>query len=77
MCRRRPFDEKAAELISAKTGGEAHLDSLTWNDDNALVSEMLLEGAHGWDVDAVGLHAALDFGAIRTGSVEHPQRRGG
>jgi hypothetical protein len=61
------FREKAAELIAAKTGGEAHLDSLTWNDDNALVSEMQLEGAHGWDVEAVGLHAALDFGAIRNG----------
>lgn len=61
------FREKAAELIAAKTGGEARIDSLTWNDDNALVSEMLLENAHGWDVEAVGLHAALDFGAIRNG----------
>lgn len=61
------FREKAAELIAAKTGGEARIASLTWNDDNALVSEMLLENAHGWDVEAVGLHAALDFGVIRNG----------
>lgn len=61
------FRQKAEELIAAKTGGKALIDSLTWNDDNALVSEMQLEDAHGWDVEAVGLHAALDFGAIRTG----------
>lgn len=61
------FRQKAEELIAAKTGGKALIDSLTWNDDNALVSEIQLEDAHGWDIEAVGLHAALDFGAIRTG----------
>jgi hypothetical protein len=65
---KQAFREKAEELIAAKTGGAARIDSLTWNDDNALVSELLLENAHGWDVEAVSLHAALDFGAIRTGA---------
>lgn len=61
------FRQKAEEWIAAKTGGRSLIDALTWNDDNALVNEMQLENAHGWDVEAVGLHAALDFGAIRTG----------
>jgi hypothetical protein len=61
------FRQKAEEWIAAKTGGRSRIDALTWNDDNAQVSELLLENAHGWDVEAVGLHAALDFGAIRTG----------
>lgn len=65
---REEFRQKAEEMISNITGGEARIASLTWNDDNAIVSELQLENAHGWDVDATGLHASLDFGAIRTGS---------
>ncbi|MEZ5388127.1 MAG: hypothetical protein R3F13_21685 [Prosthecobacter sp.] len=61
------FRMKAEELIAAKTGGDAHIESLSWHDDHANVSELRLEDAHGVDLEAVNLHAGIDFGAIRKG----------
>jgi len=61
------FRQKAEVMISAITGGEARLSSLTWNDDSAVVNEMQIEDAQGWDIGATNVHAQLDFGAIRNG----------
>ena len=60
------FRQKAEELIAARTGGSAHLAPLIWNDDTASVVELTVD-TPGWSLDAGGLHAALDFGAIRHG----------
>jgi len=64
---RDDFRLKAEEMISAKTGGEVRIDVLEWHDDQARIGELRVAGARGWDVEIGGLHAALDFGAIRTG----------
>lgn len=64
---RDDFRLRAAEMISSRTGGEARIESLSWHDDHASASEMSVEDARGWDVDVAGLHASLDFGAIRSG----------
>lgn len=61
------FRQKAEELIAARTGGAAHIAPLTWNDDTVTVADLAVE-TPGWSIDAGGLHAALDFGAIRQGS---------
>ncbi len=64
---RDEFRQKMEEMISTATGGTARLDTLRWNDDTAAIGEARLENARGWDVDAAGIHASLDFGAIRLG----------
>lgn len=61
------FRQKAEEMISAKTGGLARLSPLMWSDETVTINELALEDASGWDVEATGVHAALDFGAIRKG----------
>ncbi|WP_395737202.1 hypothetical protein [Prosthecobacter sp.] len=60
------FREKAADLIAARSGGTAHIAPITWNDDTASAADLSVE-APEWTVDAGGLHASLDFGAIRLG----------
>ena len=60
------FRQKAEELIAARTGGSAHISPLIWNDDTASVVELSVDSP-GWSLDVGGLHAALDFGAIRHG----------
>lgn len=60
------FRQKAEVVIAARAGGSAHIAPLIWNDDTASVVELSVD-APGWSLDAGGLHAALDFGAIRHG----------
>ncbi|WP_395743702.1 hypothetical protein [Prosthecobacter sp.] len=60
------FRQKAEALIAARTGGTARLAPLLWNDDTATVADLSVSNAD-WSVDAGGLRAALDFGAIRQG----------
>ncbi len=62
------FRVKAEEMIEAKMGGSARLADIQWQDDAASMSEASLETASGLQIEAVGLHAALDFSAIRRGS---------
>jgi hypothetical protein len=38
---------------------------LVWNDETVTIRELTVGHARGWDVEATGLQAALDFGAIR------------
>ena len=66
--RQDAFRQAAADRISAMTGGKAHLAPLVWNDDTVTLADLTLENANGWSVDAGGIHAALDFGAIRDGT---------
>ncbi len=61
------FRMKAEEMIAAKTGGDARIEALNWHDDHAAISELRLENAHGLDLEAINLHAGIDFGAIRKG----------
>lgn len=61
------FREKAVVMLSAATGAEASISSLAWHDDTVTAAEVRLAGARGWDAEATGVHAALDFGAIRNG----------
>lgn len=60
------FRQKVEELIAARTGGNVHLAPIIWNDDNATAADFSVDSP-GWKLDAGGLHAALDFGAIRNG----------
>ena len=62
------FRVKAEEMIAAKMGGSARLADIQWQDDAARMSEASLETASGLQIEAVGLHAALDFSAVRRGS---------
>ncbi|MFN7562441.1 MAG: hypothetical protein ACK5TH_11730 [Prosthecobacter sp.] len=62
------FRVKLEEIIEAKTGGSARLAEIQWQDDAARMSEASIETASGLQIEAVGLHAALDFSAIRRGS---------
>ncbi|MFN0075303.1 MAG: hypothetical protein ACKVY0_02395 [Prosthecobacter sp.] len=66
--RKDDFHHKAEEMIAAKLGGRARLAPILWNDDTATLTDLSLETGRGWSVDAGGIRAALDFGAIRTGS---------
>jgi hypothetical protein len=59
------FRQKAEEMIGAKTGGEARLSPLLWSDETVTVSELTVNHAGGWDIEATALQATLDFGAIR------------
>lgn len=61
------FRQKAEVMLSSVTGGEAEIHSLAWHDDSASIGEFRLTNAHGWDAEATGVHAALNFGAIRDG----------
>ncbi len=60
------FRQKAEELIAGRTGGSAHVAPIIWNDDTATASDLSFSNAT-WSLDAGGLRAALDFGAIRNG----------
>ncbi len=60
------FRQKAEDLLAARSGGSAHIAPFIWNDDTATVADLSVSG-DGWSMDAGGLHAALDFGAIRHG----------
>jgi hypothetical protein len=60
------FRRKAEEWAAARTGGSVRVAPLVWNDDNVSVTDVSAD-APGWEVEAGGLHAALDFGAIRHG----------
>ncbi len=62
------FRVKIEEMVEAKTGGSARLADIQWQDDAARMSEASIETASGLQIEAVGLHAALDFSAIRRGS---------
>lgn len=66
--RKDEFRQAAADRMAAMTGGRAHLAPLVWNDDTVTLADLTLEDARGWSVDAGGIHAALDFGAIRDGT---------
>lgn len=60
------FRKEAEAKISTATGGLAHLDPLRWNDDGTVnAREITLENARGWDLESSGVHATLDFGAIK------------
>lgn len=61
------FRMKAEQMIAARTGGNARIETLNWHDDHTDISELRLEDAHGLDLEAVNLHAGIDFGAIRKG----------
>lgn len=60
------FRHKAEALIAARTGGSVHLAQIAWNDDSATAADLSVESP-GWKLDAGGLRATLDFGAIRHG----------
>ncbi len=60
------FRQKAEELIAARVDGSANIAPIIWNDDTATVADLSFSNA-GWSLDAGGLRAALDFGAIRNG----------
>jgi len=60
------FRQKAEESIAARIQGSADIAPIFWNDDTATVAEMSFSNA-GWSMEAGGLRAALDFGAIRHG----------
>lgn len=62
------FRVKLEEMIEAKTGGSARLADIQWQDDAARMSEASIETASGLQIETVGVHAALDFSAIRRGS---------
>ncbi len=66
--RKDEFRQKAEDMISAKLGGKARVAPIIWNDDTASITDLSLETASGWNVDAGGVHLALDFGAIRQGT---------
>lgn len=60
------FRQKAEDLIAARMDGSARISPITWNDDTASVTELSFSNAT-WSLEAGGLRAALDFGAIRQG----------
>ncbi|MDI1311074.1 hypothetical protein, partial [Prosthecobacter sp.] len=60
------FRQKAEELIAARTDGSVRIAPIFWNDDTATVTDLSLS-TDAWSLDAGGLRAALDFGAIRNG----------
>ena len=60
------FRQKAENLIVARTGGSAHIAPIIWNEDTATATDLSLAN-DDWSMEAGGLHAALDFGAIRHG----------
>ncbi len=62
------FRMRAEELITARTGGEARIESLRWHDDHASISRLSLNDAFNLDVEAVSVQAGIDFGAIRNGA---------
>lgn len=60
------FRKEAETRLSAATGGSAQIDPLYWNEDGAVNTRgITLENVHGWNLDSSGVHATLDFGAIR------------
>lgn len=60
------FRKEAEAKISTATGGSAHLDPLRWNDDGTVnTREITLENVRGWNLESSGVHATLDFGAIK------------
>lgn len=60
------FRQKAEELIAARIDGSAHIAPIIWNDDTATVADLSFSNSD-WTMEAGGLRAALDFGAIRQG----------
>ncbi len=64
---RQEFRGKAEIMLSTVTGGEARVSALKWSDDRVVVNDVRVENAHGWDLEATGVHGALDFGAVRHG----------
>lgn len=60
------FRQKAEDLIAARIDGSAHIAPISWNDDTASVTELSFSNP-GWSMEAGGMRAALDFGAIRQG----------
>ncbi|MCB1278068.1 hypothetical protein [Prosthecobacter sp.] len=66
--RQDDFRQKAEEMTVAKLGGKARIAQINWNDDTASIADLSLETAGGWNVDAGGIRASLDFGAIRQGA---------
>ncbi|MFO1438338.1 MAG: hypothetical protein U1F81_08450 [Verrucomicrobiaceae bacterium] len=62
------FRVRLEDMIESKTGGSARLADIQWQDDAARMSEASIELPSGLQIEAVGVHAALDFGAIRRGS---------
>lgn len=62
------FRVKMEEMIEARAGGTARLGDIQWQDDAARMGEASIETAAGLQIEAVGLHAALDFSAIRRGA---------
>ena len=68
LVRSEGFRVRLEDMIESKTGGSARLADLQWQDDAARMSEASIELPSGLQIEAVGAHAALDFGAIRRGS---------
>lgn len=62
------FRSKLEEIIEARTGGTARLGDIQWQDDAARMGDASIETPAGLQIEAVGLHAAVDFSAIRRGS---------
>jgi hypothetical protein len=60
------FRQKAEELIAARTGGSAHIAPIIWSDNTATAADLSWAN-DDWNMEVGGLHAALDFGAIRNG----------
>lgn len=66
--RSESFRVKLEEMIESKTGGSAKLADIQWQDNAARMNEASIETTSGLQIEAVGVHAALDFSAIRRGS---------
>lgn len=60
------FRHKVEELVAARVGGSVHLAPILWNDDNATAADFSVDSPV-WKLEASGLHAALEFSAIRNG----------
>lgn len=60
------FRRKAEQLLGARVDGSARLAPIVWNEDTATIADLSLTSPE-WTVEAGGLRASLDFGAIRHG----------
>ncbi len=60
------FRLRAQDMLAARMDGTARIAPLVWNDDTVSVADLSLTSP-AWNLDAGGLHASLDFGAIRHG----------
>ncbi len=61
------FRIKAQQMIESRLGGHTSIANLDWHDDTAAINDLSIDTDSGWQLDASGVQAALDFGAIRKG----------